>query len=261
MRQSLAAQASLWFDIANENHSQLQADGREALAGMTDTHSLRLVSSRPAPAYANAERCAGRYRVSLQIRPGHAPGISVTDKHSGRVILHWRGRVARKLLELDTVKRRARHGRSFDCDKALLKRLAIAGATASRQVGVQHGEPKLAFRQNATRKDNAPDAQISSRWSSLHRVLTGLLEEFPKQHLAEEDIVCLMQFRLPCIPRRQVREALSDLADWNHVQQITVPTGAVHYDLDTRPHLHVFDAATQELRDAPESGVLQIRTP
>ena len=227
---------------------------------MTDTHSLRLVSSRPAPAHVNAERCAGRYRVSVEIRPGHAPKISVTDKHSGRVLLNWRGDVAKKLLDLDAVRRRAQHSRSFDCDKPLLKRLAIAGAAASRQVGVQHGEPKPALPQNVVRKCDAPDTQTTSRWSSLHGVLTGLLQEFQKQHLAEEDIVCLMQFRLPCIPRRQVREALSDLADWNHVQQITVPTGAVHYDLDTRPHLHVFDAATQQLRDAPESGVLQIGT-
>ena len=227
---------------------------------MTDIHSLRLVSSRSVPVTGRPESCCGRYRVNIEIRSGHAPEIGVTDRSSGRVILGWRGRVARKLLDMESLRREAGDRSGFDCDKHLVQRLAIAGAAASRKFDVEPDSPEPAQRQPAPRADDAPDSQAASRWSSLHGIVTGLLQEFPKQHLAEEDIVCLMQFRLPCISRRQVREALSDLADWNHVQRIRVPTGALHYDLDTTPHLHVFDPKTQQLHDAPQSGVLQIRT-
>lgn len=226
---------------------------------MSDDHSLKLVVSRPAPRTAETAHPPGRYRVTIVENAVRAPGISVSDRHSGRLILSWRGRVAERILDMDALGLRCRGDSGFDCDKPLLQRLAIAGAAAERQLADSPDVPLPNHRHDESLEDRRLPERSSDRWSSLHGAVQYLLEAFPGQHLAEDDVVCLMQFRLPCLSRQQVRSALSDLADWNKVQTIRVPTGAIHYDLDTRPHLHVFDARTQQLYDAPESGVLQVR--
>ena len=225
---------------------------------MSDAHSLRLVSSRPAPSPAHPAPGSARYRVTIDRSRGAAPDVRVIDRSTGRLLLSWRGRVAAKLLSMDALALQRRQTGGFYCDKPLLQRLAMAGAAAERQVNgslPEHTPERIAPAVEATRASDVTDA---GRRSALHAVLLSLLEEFPKQHLAEDDIVCLLQFRLPCIAAGQVRAALSDLAGWNDVQPIRVPTGAIHYDLDTRPHLHVFDARTKQLRDAPACGVLQV---
>lgn len=226
---------------------------------MSDNFPLKLVASRPAPAPANGERSTDRYRVILVKRAGRIPEITAIERRSGQIILAWRGRIAERILDMDALGLRSRGDHGFDCDKPLLQRLAIAGAAAERQVAEDVRSASTTRGASVSREESMLAGGSTIRWSSLHGAVLAVLEAFPKQHLAEEDVVCLIQLRLPCIPRRQVRAALADLAQWNQVQQITVPTGAVHYDLDTRPHLHVFDARTQQLRDAPPSGVLQVR--
>ncbi|MDJ0761155.1 MAG: hypothetical protein QNJ19_17305 [Woeseiaceae bacterium] len=199
-----------------------------------------------------------RYHIDISGYSSEHPLIVVTDKVWCRTILQWQGSIARRLLQSDALPLALMNDGQHDCDKPLMQRLAMAGAAATsvlsdgRQTSIdsRNGvgpEPAGAGGETPARKRAA-----------LHGCVVGLLEEFPKQHLAEEDVVCLMQFRLPCVSDTQVRSALDDLCEWNRVQRITVPGGSVHYDLDTRPHLHVYDARTRELRDAPGSGVIRV---
>jgi len=55
---------------------------------------------------------------------------------------------------------------------------------------------------------------------------------------------------------RLARQALDALADRGIVQPIDVGDGLRFYDTDLRPHPHVWDPATGELRDADRSVVL-----
>ncbi|MDJ0917661.1 MAG: hypothetical protein QNJ05_07850 [Woeseiaceae bacterium] len=179
--------------------------------------------------------------------------IIVTDRHRRRRVLQWQGSIARRLLESAALPLAGMKNGRHNCDKPLMQRLAIAGAAATSSLADGRR------RTDEPRTGSGLESEASQRkLAALHGCVVRLLEDFPNQHLAEEDIVCLMQFRMPCVSDVQVKTALDDLAAWQRIQRITVPGGSAHYDLDTRPHLHVYDARTRELRDAPASGVLRV---
>ena len=214
---------------------------------------LTLVSRQDAVPAARTRQ--SRYCIDISGFSGPEPLILVSDRLRRRTILEWQGSVARQLLDSHALPlARLRDGR-HDCDKALMQRLAMAGAAAISRLSQPEGTRQAA----STTGETAGD--ISTTGNSrvaLHGCVERLLAEFPKQHLAEEDIVCLMHFRLPCVSEDQVRTALNDLTNWRRLQRISVPGGSVHYDTDTRPHLHVYDCRTRQLRDAPSHGVLRL---
>ena len=205
-----------------------------------------------------ANRRETRYHIDISGYSSQDPLIFVTDRVRRRTILQWQGAIAGRLLESTALPLASMKNGRHDCDKPLMQRLAMAGAAATSSLADGRRRKVESRTGSCTEHAVVTSESTTRRQAVLHGCVVRLLEDFPKQHLAEEDIVCLMQFRMPCVSGTQVKMALDDLAAWKRIQRITVQGGSAHYDLDTRPHLHIYDARTRELRDAPGSGVLRV---
>lgn len=185
-----------------------------------------------------------RYSLFVSDRASPLPAIRVYDRAQRRVLLRWQGEVARRLLDADDLPLAYLTNGSHRCDKALLRRLTIAAAS----IGMGLEQPD----------DRTGPCRTDRQLPLLHSRVAGLLFDHPDHHFAHEEIICLMGFRFPCIAPRHIEKVLDDLVDSVTIQRVTVNADAVFYDIDTRPHLHVYDARCQELRDADFNGVLRL---
>ena len=55
-----------------------------------------------------------------------------------------------------------------------------------------------------------------------------------------------------------IHACLDDLTTWKVIQRIVIDDENVFYDVDMRPHLHIFDPVTRSLVDAPRAGVVSL---
>ena len=209
---------------------------------MTRTRTLRLVSSQSEAGPLAPPK--SRFRLFISDRASPMPAIRVYDSSRQGVLLRWQGEVASHLLKAGNLPLRYLTNGSHDCDKGLLRRLTIAAAALQMK----------SERQDAPEGGDRPHRDIPP----LHHCVATLLFDHPDHHFAGEEVVCLMALRYPCIAPRHVTRVLGDLVDWNVIQRIAIDAETEFYDLDTRPHLHVYDARARELRDAEVSGVLRL---
>ncbi len=166
-----------------------------------------------------------RFRVDIRRQPLR---VLVFDRNSKTPLFDWRGAAAEHLTGSGAIPERLCCEGSHGCDKALVMHLALAAASMTAALPRPHA------------------------W------VAGILHAHPERHLSRNDVLCLALLDAPNVSERQVLHCIDDLVRWRLVNRIEVDAEHVFYDIDTEPHLHVFDASTGELRDAPTVGILRL---
>lgn len=196
-----------------------------------------------------------RYRMRVSNSMSDAPSVQIEDRKLGKTALEWRGPAARKLI--DTLPDTSGDG-IYPVHKSLMLKLALLGAAAAMQQRETNAD--------GSRRDLV-DAQLAlaARLDELRidipaelRCVATQMFRYPGRHLCEDDVVGITTLCQPLMEEQRIRMVLDKLVADGVVQRIGV-NGMSFYDLDTTPHLHVFDPSTKELVDAPETGVLQLQ--
>ncbi len=78
-----------------------------------------------------------------------------------------------------------------------------------------------------------------------------MLFDHPGRHLSDQQVTSLLQLQYPSIDGQCVASLLDDLVSWEVIQRVEVDAHRRFYDIDTRPHLHLYCAETDELCVAP----------
>ncbi len=109
---------------------------------------------------------------------------------------------------------------------------------------------------------NARAARLGLQLAGPHKLIARLLFAKPGQHFSVDDVACLFLLECPSLvfTEEQLTAYLGELARWGIVQRIEVDGDNVFYDINTSPHLHVFNAHTRELNDANLHGILHVDT-
>ena len=193
-----------------------------------------------------------RYRLHVIAVPPGVASLEILDLSAQRRLARWHGPVANSLLNCDALPLEYRSNGSHPCGKKLVSRLMLAAAAAD--LSTQNEGRQLVdlqrFRLNAHRPGR----------SSLHNWILRLLYSHPGYHFAEQDVVCLTMLEAPGVDAGTIVAHLRDIVSWRLAQRIEVDAANVFYDIDTTPHLHVFDARRRMLTDAPDSGCLKINS-
>ena len=99
-------------------------------------------------------------------------------------------------------------------------------------------------------------SRLGRRLPLPHYRVARLLFSYPGEHLSLEDVTCLLLLESAFLSRHSVRLWLDELVPWRVIQRIEIDARNTGYDIDTRPHLHVYYPKTRSLHDAPADGVL-----
>ncbi len=204
----------------------------------------------------NPQRASGasftpsRYRLSVASGGG---AVRIDDCRDARTVLEWRGHVARRLMQNSPLLRAAASCGAIAIGKQVLKRLALSATAIEYERSALHDAADLELQ--AAEQLWQRLREIDIRIPSFHARVAKVLFRYPGEHLSAADALCLTQLKFPNHDAEQLRECLDDLSMWGVVQRIAVRTD-VFYDLDVAPHLHLFDARTRQLADAPTSGTL-----
>ena len=197
---------------------------------------------------------AGR-RYSLSAHAGEVTvdDLTIDDGPAGRIVLSWRGEVARRLVAKNALARKAAKCGPISISKQAAKRLALQAAA----IGYEDGELDVAADSELLVADRLWQRlrDLGIRIPRVHSHVAIALFRYPGEHLSAADALCLAQLTFPNLDAVRLNGCLDDLADWGVVQRISVGVD-VFYDLETAPHLHLFNTQTRELTDAPTSGVI-----
>lgn len=210
---------------------------------MSDTGHIKLVSSRgdATPPRVDTER----YRLLVTCHAEAETAIHVYDRQLRRVILKWRGAVARGLLRTNILRPEQRSSGSHDCDKSLIRKLTIAASRIRIRL------------QRRGSLDSRLD-ELHRDIPLFHRRIALMLFDHPGHHFSEQEIVCLLLLEFPFVGGERIAASLRDLARWRIIQCVEIDEHTRFYDIDTRPHLHVYCPRANELRDAPTDGVVRV---
>lgn len=215
---------------------------------MTDSRRIRLVSSQAEP----ARGAKDRYRVVVSNADDCDVTVRVYDLKGRRIVGSWRGELARRLMDSDVLGYSCLSCPVEECDKRSVRELMLVAA------GIQMELERCPL---AGKKSDPLGIRLRELRLSLpafHERIAALVFGLPGQHLSDNDVHCLTQFRYPSIDDEKTATVLDDLVRWRVLQRVCAGENGVFYDTDTRPHLHVYCARSGELRDAPASGVLQV---
>ena len=196
--------------------------------------------SSPRPTQTTNER----FRLLVSAQRGSETALHIYDRQDRVVLLKWRGELARRLLGMSGLPDQIRTSGSHPCSKTLLKCLSLAAAKIELELsrGAALGDRLAALR------DDIPPA---------HRRVAEMLFSHPGKHLSEQQVISILQLQYPCIDAQSVAPLLDDLVSWQVILRVEVDAQRRFYDIDTRPHLHIYCAETDELSDAPGSGVIR----
>ena len=207
---------------------------------MIDSNSITVLVSPSAQRPKDA-----RFRLLVSCRPGSETALHIYDRLDRCVIMKWRGEIARRLLWSGCLPDAIRTSGSHPCSKTLLKRLSLAATRIELELA--RGQA-LNDRLKLLQDDIPPP----------HRRVAELLFSHPGKHLSEHEVVSLMLLQYSCIDGQSIPAFLDDLVAWDVVQRVEIDARRRFYDIDTRPHLHVYCPETDELHDAPGSGVIHV---
>lgn len=227
------------------------------------------------------EQVVSRYHLIVAEQAEAAVTVRVFDDRRACIVCEWQGAVAHHLLECGALPTEFSQPGSYTCDKSLVWHLILASAAA--QMALDQLEPSDSDVNECRLQQCYPRAYPARKAASKHqRFQTGLetlcrrlarsnsfqaaahyqiartLFSHPGYHFCEEDLSCLLQLEYPSFPDRRIPPVLDDLVRWEIIQRIDVDIHNVFYDINTKPHLHIFDSRTGELRDAPVQGIMRI---
>ena len=184
-----------------------------------------------------------RYEVSVLDGRYGLFAVRIFDLEQQQELVTWQGDVARYLLATGALP----NGNTsrFRANKSTVWHLVLVAAAFSTNEELET-PPLLAERLE----------QLGVALTGAETRLARLLFEYPEQHLSRDDVICLCSLRYPgtshCVP-----ELLERLVNVGIVQRIVIDQDTVFFDLDTRPHVHVYDRRSGQLFDAPTEGVIQ----
>ena len=186
----------------------------------------------------------------LQVRHPDSSGVSISIRQadSDSALVEWRGAIARHLLDKHPLAQPVVDGKTRALNKDEVKALTLAAAGRN-----------MAAAQWCTRMPKGLETRLSSlgvHLPPLHQRMAALLFEHPGKHFEQADAVCAVLLHHPMVCEARLVQALDQLADWQVLQRIDLGD-KVFYDIDTSPHLHVYCEHTQQLFDAPSTGVLR----
>ena len=191
-----------------------------------------------------------RYRLRIDSASPGPASVEVFDLSAQRRLALWQGALADRLLATEAFPPSYRNDGSHLCDKGIVRRLTLAAAAS--QLALQHNSGCVVeFSRHRLRSHTPPR-------SSLHHRILRLLYAHPGYHFSEHDVVCLILLGTPGVDDRQIVAHLGDIVRWRLAQRIEVDAVNVFYDINTTPHLHVYDAHRRILLDAPKTGYVHI---
>ena len=163
--------------------------------------------------------------------------VQIFDNHCMEALAGWKGAEGARLVNLDLLPERYRRPGFYPCEKHLAWHLILGAATC------------LAGLDDATMPSGGGKG-------ALHRRLHDVLLNAPGVHMTAEDACQHLTLDGIFVHENQVAVCLDGLTECGLLQRIEVDADNVFYDVDTTPHLHVFDANTRELHDAPGHGLI-----
>lgn len=182
----------------------------------------------------------------VSIQPSGAPSVSINDLWRNRQVAAWDGYTADRLLESDAIPVAHRRGGIYSCNKETVRRMLLAAAA--------HCLPEVDADLRLVSLNRRRLRRHREGRSGLHNRVLDLLFGYPSQHFSEQDILCIMALECPSVSAQRVFRCLRDIVDWRLVQRITIDQHNVFFDINTTPHLHVFDPGRRVLLDAPSTG-------
>ena len=181
--------------------------------------------------------------------------------------------LARHLLQADALPHSALRCADYVCDKALIRHLTLTGAAAqlalNRLAELESADLRLRkmppLRPVRSSGGLSADEHLARRLDEAGRHLPGSHLLVAKtlfarrgEHFSEADVVCLLSLECPSMRTSLIHTCLDELTAWKVIQRIVIDEENVFYDVDLRPHLHIFDPATRRLSDAPRKGVVSL---
>lgn len=215
-----------------------------------------------------------RYRLRIDRPSRGSARVRVEERATGNVLLEWRDSLARHLLQSGALPESALLRADCTCDKSLIRHLTLTCAAAKLAMDQiaeleaveDRARPAPRLRPVDSTREPSPTDRLIERLDTCGRHLPGphlkvakTLFERRGEHFSESDVVCLMSLECPSMRTSLVHTCLDELTAWNVIQRIVIDSENVFYDVDMRPHLHIFDPASRSLYDAPETGVLSIK--
>lgn len=154
--------------------------------------------------------------------------IQVIDCARGCQLFDWRGYVARHIVNSGEVGSLGigRFG-DYSCDKNFVCHLALVAAASHT---------------------------IYSKLPTAHRHVAEAMVANSSEHLTAVDLTLLLAVTRTELRQNQVELCLDDLVSWKWIQRVTINQNNVFYDVDTRPHEHVFDPVTRRISDASRNA-------
>ena len=225
-------------------------------------------SAEPTPVTEN-----DRHRLIVEQSPARVVRVRIEDRTNGRTLLEWSGALARHLLQSGALPQAAFRRADYDCDKALIRHLTLTGAAAQlavdqiAELDAAGERPRQERRLRPVRSagDLSPVEQMKERLDETGRYLPGPHQLVARtlfsrrgEHFSEPEVVCLLSLECPSMRTSLIQACLDDLTTWKVIQRIVIDDENVFYDVDMRPHLHIFDPATRSLIDAPRAGVVSL---
>lgn len=210
-----------------------------------------------------AGRRSSRFAITVSL--ARRARIEVQDRLSNQTLFDWSGSIASHLIESGALPPQTSPVDTHYGDKGFVQHLSLLAASAEL-AGQEPAETVPASR----RRDPHAARPARIRWSRLSARLrrlgaslgrddmavAKLLFSKPGQHFSTDDVACLLQLRDRPLPSHRIDAALDRLTALEVIQRIDVAPGRVFYDIDTRPHLHLYDEKTGELYDAEVDGVI-----
>ncbi len=224
---------------------------------------MHMIDTRPPNA--TSHQPARRYRLRAECAP--FPRLRVVDISLGTELADWRGAVAESLLGCGLLPASLRAGVECYACKNLIQRLAMLAAAESMkpQADTRHQEP--ARPTPAQRDKDQRFSPLEHRLRRLDTRLTGeqrtvaeLLFRHVGEHLSLCDVTCLLNLEDAPVSEERANAVLAELVDKRVIQRLPVSNGPTFYDVDTRPHLHVYDRQRNTLQDANVHGIVEARS-
>lgn len=164
------------------------------------------------------------YQLVVSEDVDRGPSIHIVDSDSGANRFRWAGYEARYLFGLPRLAALLGRPGRHSCAKADVQELALAAAAAH------------------TRLEGLPN---------LHRRVLALMYRQPGHHHTTDDVTCLLGLAGCVVRSNDVAACLEGLVAWRLLQRIEIDRDNVFYDIDTRPHVHLYCPISRTLRDVP----------
>lgn len=216
----------------------------------------------PLPPDSTAPHQARRYRLKIERAP--IPRLRVVDASDGTEFVHWQGAVARRLLSCGLLPATLAAGVECSVCKDLVKRLAMLAASEDIKA-----QTALLCERKSTPVAN--QRQLRRRFCPLERrlrrldvrltceqhTIAELLFRHAGEHLTQDEVTCLLNLQDTPVTNERTVALLSELAAMRVIQALPVSDGPTFYDIDTRPHLHIYNRERNTLHDAAVHGIIE----